>query len=595
MKAIRKKLIVCGLIGIAFCSHIDCLSQNPVFIDVSAVSGISYINGPGSIAWTDYNQDGLVDLFVSTYTSPCHLFENQGNGQFVEITESPLVNDNHGGQGNFCYGASFVDFDNDGDQDSYIVRFRDVAGQSNELNNLMFMNIEGRFSQIFTGDAANSGGASVIPSWSDFDQDGDIDLFVTNHGSPPEFAGQNDLFKNDEGDLVQISDHVLIEKMKISYTPIWADYNNDAICDLFITQGPGHQNSLFLGKGDGEYEQENNGEIVTDIFNSYGASAGDFDNDGDTDLFLCNGGASGNRMNGLYENNGNAIFDLAVFQADGWREQDWNIGSVWLDFDNDGDLDLLVTSFSNSPDQGNRLYENRGQTGFIMHDELIFCNLSSPTYAASTADFDQDGDLDLFLSTIGGGKLYENQTHGNNWIEIYCQGSESNRDAFGAQIRIKSIINQNPIWQTRTLLSNSGYASQSENSAHFGLGTAEIIDSLVIIWPAGNTEVYTNISVNQRLKITEMETLGIADNKLDSEIHQIAAYPNPFDHELNISISQKISNPTIEIYDVYGRKLISEELSSNETTINVEQITNGIYFLRTLNNTTPQLIRLVKH
>lgn len=243
------------------------------------------------------------------------------------------------------------------------------------------------------------------------------------------------------------------------------------------------------------------GPIANDSENSRGGSWGDYDNDGDLDLFVANG--PGN--NSLYENKGDGTFtrvDSGPIVTEGGESR----GSSWGDYDNDADLDLFVANFG----QNNHLYRNDGdpgETGQVSFTQITsgeIVNDGRDSEGCSWADYDNDGDIDLYVANWDdNNSLYENNGNNNKWINIKCVGTFSNASAIGVKVRVKASIGGRPVWQMREISAQTGRYSQNSLNAEFGLGDAALIDSIRIEWTSGKNQILTNIDVDTFMTIIE--------------------------------------------------------------------------------------------
>ncbi len=299
-----------------------------------------------------------------------------------------------------------------------------------------------------------------------------------------------------------------VEDSQCSFGVCWIDYDNDGWLDLFVANTllytmTGQNNNLYHNNGDGTFSKVTTGPLVTDGGFSWAASWGDYNNDGFPDVFVANGAAE---TNFLYYNNGDGSFTRNT-TLDAISSTN---NCSMVEYDNDGDLELLVANGFFNPSQPslNVLYENRGDgtfsavtTGDIMTDWGFSCGMG-------WGDYDRDGDLDLYVARFdnpGANNLfYENNGNSNHWLIINCLGVRANRSAIGAIVRARAIINDEPVWQKREITTLSGYACHNSLDVHFGLGDAAVIDTLIISWPSdGPDDILTNISVDQYLTITE--------------------------------------------------------------------------------------------
>ncbi|MCP4710809.1 MAG: hypothetical protein GY869_19470, partial [Planctomycetes bacterium] len=351
------------------------------------------------------------------------------------------------------------------------------------------------------------------------------------------------------------------------------------------------------------------GEIVTIGSLSLGGSWGDFDNNGYLDLFVANGNDQDNL---LFRNNGDGSFTTMTDSISYPMIDDGATsgGSCWGDYDNDGDLDLFV---ANRNGQNNLLYANNNDGSFTKISDEIIVNSNEFSVSASWADYDRDGDLDLFVANGGHNALYENTGSNNHWFNIKCVGTLSNTAAIGAKVRVKATIYGQPVWQLREISAQTGYAGQNSLRAHFGLGNAALIDSLKIEWPSGLVDIYTELHLERFVTAIE------GDNELITEENQAAAstghqlfqnYPNPFNpasfrsdvyhlHQTGpgtyqtTTILYKLSQPgpaVLKIYNITGqaiKTLINDHKTTGLHSVSWDgknkhgqSVAPGIYFYR---------------
>ncbi|RMG58073.1 MAG: VCBS repeat-containing protein, partial [Bacteroidetes bacterium] len=240
-------------------------------------------------AWVDYNGDGYQDLFVPTYDPqrPNRLYHNQGNGTFVQVSGGALTSDLGS-----AVSATWGDYDNDGDPDVF------VASNVGAVNHL-YRNDGGSFTRVDAGALSDYNGYCHSAAWVDYDQDGYLDLFVTDY-MPTRF---NTLWHNDGDGTFSLASGAgpLVEEAAYSLGAVWADYDLDGDPDLFVPNDRNAPNSLYRNEGNGQFAKILGGDIGSDAGSSVGASWGDYDNDGDPDLFVANAGA---QASFLYRNDG---------------------------------------------------------------------------------------------------------------------------------------------------------------------------------------------------------------------------------------------------------------------------------------------------
>ncbi|HEX9655196.1 MAG TPA: FG-GAP-like repeat-containing protein, partial [bacterium] len=313
-------------------------NYNHVYDTFSKVTAGPLVNNGGNSfgsSWADYDNDDDLDLFVANKGENNFLYQSNGDGSFTKITTGAIATD--GGNSNGC---SWGDYDDDGWLDLFVVN----DGQSNFLYH---NNGDGSFNKITSGAVVNDVSNSTSASWTDFDNDGDLDLFVTN------YQQNNCLYQNNlpaGTGFSKITDGAVVTDGGASFGSSWGDYDNDNDLDLFVSND-GENNFFYKNDGDGTFIKITAGNIVNDGGASFGSSWADIDNDGDLDLFVANK----NQHNFLYLNNGDGSFsrvgtDAAVNLQGGFY------GCAFADYDEDGDTDLFI---ANSGDN-NLLFKNNG-------------------------------------------------------------------------------------------------------------------------------------------------------------------------------------------------------------------------------------------
>jgi uncharacterized membrane protein YeaQ/YmgE (transglycosylase-associated protein family) len=457
---------------------------NATFTEILAGNIVSDHGNTFSGSWGDYNNDGYLDLIAAnggpSQNENEFLYRNDGAGAFASITGTTVVT-NVG----YSFAAAWADYDNDG----YLDLFIPNLGQKNFLYH---NNGDGTFTKITTGSIANDIGNSVASAWGDYDNDGFLDLFVANRSSQKNFLYHN----NGDGTFTRITTGILVTDVGNSEGCAWGDYDNDGYLDLFVANF-GQRNFLYHNNGNGSFTKIATGNVATDVANSVCASWGDYNNDGYLDLFVSSYG--GNNL--LYRNNQNGSF-TRITTGRIVQDGGTSVGGTWGDYDNDGYLDLFV---SNASGEQNFLYRNNGDGTFGRITTGRIATDGGDSIGCSWGDYDNDGFLDLFVANRSGQNnfLYHNDGNSNHWLRVQCIGTASNHAAIGAKIRIKATIAGTERWQLRQISGGDGENNSDSLLAQFGLGDATVNDTVRVEWPSGAVQEFTNVAVNQTLKVRE--------------------------------------------------------------------------------------------
>lgn len=448
--------------------------------------------------------------------------------------------------------SSWADYDGDGLLDVFVGQTK-TASVTGVTTNLLYRNNgDGSFSQKLPAEVGAVAGDEVLGEghWVDVNNDGAPDLWVMAYdlsSNPAAVAGPLYLNRRD-GTFASVAAGALTQPRLPSGNSTWADYDNDGLLDVFIPMGwwiwPTQTNALLHGRADGTFEGITTGPVVTDESLAANDSLwSDLDHDGDVDLLVAN-----NRKPPLYYRNEgrgrftrmtasvleeivNAAFhhlsadldqdgDLDVIVR-GWTTRvffnDGNGGFVFSqalaeegaqapllgDYDNDGDLDLLLSTIN--PFQSLLfLYRNNGAGRFTRVSEA-FTRAEAGWTLGTWVDYDNNGYLDLFVGQSSESNppiwLFRNQGNGNHWLKFRLAGSHSNRSAIGAKVRIRATLGGRSVWQMREILGS--LAAEDGGRAHFGLGDAAKAEEVRIEWPSGNVQTLTDVAVDQILTVTE--------------------------------------------------------------------------------------------
>ena len=490
-----------------FGQHFTLIQTGDFAKDSTNTNGASFI---------DYDNDGDLDIFLSNANVPMgfnSLYRNEGKDQFKKVEAGELT-----GLQTVTFGHSWGDYDNDGLEDLFIVN------AFTRMGSLLYKNLgNGQFQRNENYNAGRSTPLGFAAAWSDFNLDGFLDLTIVHPSGG--FVGlpttSNFLFQNN-GDPNGTFSEVLttpVTRTTAPFTnPTWTDYDLDGDPDLFIGTGPAdgrklpdyHYKNLLKETGKLQFQRITNTAFAKDSLDGQTWNWIDYDNDGDLDAYLTNwGGPLGGIANHFYENRGDTI--IKVDKGDLSQDIGISLANVWADFDNDGDLDVYVGNGGNQP---NRYYQNEGNGTFTTITKGHFVENKQKTWAVSVGDYNNDGRLDLLVANKTGyiqGKapnfLYRNDTdNGYNWLLIKCIGTTSNRSGIGTKVRITANIDQKKVIQYREIGANATFLGTNDRRVHFGLKNATIIDQLELEWPSGQKQTLTNIKVNQVLEIKEKQS-----------------------------------------------------------------------------------------
>jgi hypothetical protein len=440
-------------------------------------------------------------------------------------------------------------------------------------------------------------------AWGDYDNDGFVDLVIAALYGQGGITTGNRLFHNDgDGTFTEITTGPMVTTNDTHHHPTWADYDGDGDLDLFFATGSisGGTNldhmyrNLKVESGVATFEAITTGIIATEARSSQCLQWIDYDNDGDLDLFAVNYNSVPCQ---LYRNDGATFTKITT----GALVNDLGNahGGTWGDFDLDGDLDVFVAL---DLGQSNRYYRNDGGDVFTRISTGAFVTEAKSNYAAVSGDYDGDGDLDLFVPTArseGPSVLYRNDTAGgSHWLGIRLIGGPSNRSAIGARVRVRATIGGVPIVQLRVIQAGTGYGGHDALAAHFGLGDATSIDSLVITWPSGLVESLP-AAVDQWHTIVEGTTLvGIGDADVprvslsvsgggDGSVRAIVTVPYTMDG-------------AIDIIDTMGRRAlapIQRAFSAGRSEMAIDDARSlkaGVYWVRLRGGGVSVAVRVVR-
>ena len=480
----------------------------------------------GGAAFLDYDQDGYMDLYICNGTwlegfskgekpekMPYnHLYRNMQNGTFQDVTRKAGVGDEGYGM-----GVTIGDYNNDGYPDIYV---------SNHGPNVLYKNNgNGTFSNVTDKSGMAGNLCSVGAVWLDYDNDGLLDLYVSNYllfdpaykyfyapdgfPGPMAYDSEPDFLYHNEGnnEFKDVTAAMGITDVDGRAMGVGAaDYDDDGFVDIYVA----NDHTLnYLWHNDEGKSFSDRGIMSGTAFSQSGEATvsmsvdfADMNGDGLIDLFV-----SDDSYCSLYKNEGNGVFtdmanpsgiSTAAAQFVGWS-------SSFVDYDNDGDVDIFKTNgaLKHLYGQEDQLFENDGTGNFqdVSTERGSYFQEEFVGRGACLADYDNDGDFDIYVVNLNGRGVFlrNNKGNQNNWLMLNLVGQTSNRDGVGARIQLTAGGKK----QTAQKKSTTGYLSQNDPRVHFGLGKAETAETIEIKWPSGKTQMLENIKANQILTVTE--------------------------------------------------------------------------------------------
>jgi len=531
-----------------------------VFTDVTRQAGIDFRHFSGTrssqlpedmgsgAAWGDYDNDGWLDLVIANEVGPLTmsdaerrqsparttLYHNNRDGTFTDVTTRSGI-DSRG----WDMGVAWGDYDNDGRIDLVVTSY----GRSSLYHN----EGDGTFSDRSAASAVGTlTGFWAGAAWGDYDRDGFLDLYVTGYvrytrpdnaepagkydvenpasinpsSFPPE---RNLLFHNNrDGTFTEVARLAgVVDTAGRGLAAAWADFDEDGWPDLYVANDQS-DNVFYRNLGNGKFADLSHAARVADYRSAMGIAVGDWDGDGDQDMFLTHWIAQENALysNTFAQTRARSGATALTFMDDadryglGQTTLDFvGWGTSFIDYDNDGTLDLFVVNGStlqkrDDPTQlvpmRNQMFWNRGG----MEGFFDVSMASGPSFArelvgrgAAFADYDNDGDVDAFVVNHGAPGLLLRNDGGNrnHWLAVEVRGSRSNRQGIGAELRL--VVGKTAY--VRQVGAQASYLSQNSLIETFGVGAATRADTIEIRWPSGARDVRVGLPTNQRIVVTE--------------------------------------------------------------------------------------------
>ncbi len=501
----------------------------PAFTDVGQSAGVADPGWGRGVAFGDYDNDGDLDIYLTNgrHRSTDRLYRNNGDGTFTDVGQSAGVADPGWGR-----GIAFGDCDNDGDLDIYLVNMGE--------NRLYRNNGDGTFTDVAASAGVDDNTASAemhdsgvggVIAFGDYDQDGDLDIYLA-----PE--GMNRLYRNNgDGSFIDVGQSAGVADTGDGNGVAFGDYDNDGDLDIYLANNRGGPNRLYRNNGDGSFIDVGQSAGVADTGWGQGIAFGDYDNDGDLDIYLANTSGGPNR---LYRNNRDGTFtDVAAMV--GVADTGNGNGVAFGDYDNDGDLDIYLVNAGLQP---NRLYRNNGDGSFTDVGQSVGVADTGGGNGVAFGDYDNDGDLDIYV--VNGGyfqlsnnRLYQNNQNDPNFLFVRPLDAQGRFNRHGAVVRVFE-AGTGALVGMRTIDSGSSMASQNAYDAHFGLPSTGTYD-IEVTFPGGIVQTLTDVPANQRLTVTEgmIAPIGLKD--------KIANPGAPFSMNISVRLSEALHHFSFDL------------------------------------------------
>ncbi|AXG70976.1 repeat domain in Vibrio, Colwellia, Bradyrhizobium and Shewanella [Kordia sp. SMS9] len=546
------------------------LNAQAYFENHATVAGVDDHSGTiflgAGISFCDFNNDGWDDITIATQSGdPLKIYKNNGNGTYS--LETSLVPNNNSQQKQVIW----VDFDNDGDKDLYL--------SSNADGSRLYRNNGNALSDITS--------ASGLPlavqdnfgsSWGDYNNDGFLDVFLCNreinNGPQPNYLYKN----NGDGTFTNVSAAAGIDSgSHLSFCSAFFDYNNDGWQDIYMANDKTNTtNILYKNNGDGTFTDVSEVSGTNLAIDAMSVTIADVDGDTFFDIYVTNG-VPGNYF---LRNNGDGTFSNiasgsgTMFQSVAW-------GAVFLDAENDGDLDLYVSGSLDGavPSLLSAAYYSNNNDGtFSILGTSGFQNDTSESYANAIGDTDNDGFPEIIVNNNGGDDifLWKNQTTStNNWLKVNLEGVISNRQGIGATIELRSQAES----QYRYTVCGEGYIAQNSGTEFFGIGANTTIDYVKVTWLGGAQDILYNVTPNQTLNI--LEGSSPLNTEEFQEKNKIQVYPNPTTGKIWV---QTTSNKSFQyiLFDSRGVHVKRGKIDA-QNSIDMATLSSGYYTLKIFN------------
>lgn len=523
------------------------------FTDQTIAAGLLPIEGAESIAVGDFNNDGYDDFYVCSIANKNQLYQNKGDGTFIEISDSLGVALD---EDTYSQAAVWGDLNNDGWLDLY------VANKA-KADNVFINQGNGTFEDRSFWVGIYHLGFPKSVNLADINNDGWLDIYISN------FYAENVMYLNN-GDETFSNYTTVAGAFDTGKTmgTIFFDYDKDGDLDLYLVHDSFEPNLLYQNNGTGVFTEVGAVAGVNTESFGMGVDVGDINRDGWLDIYIANFGE-----NFLLLNNGDGTFsDISTSSNTNDTGMGW--GSVFLDFDNDGWEDIYVCNTHAIDFQQNALYRNLGDFNFEKAEtNEVICNEYS-SYGNASLDIDLDGNMDVLVANRGANEsvqLFQNPERSQPWVSFKLIGTTSNRSAIGTTIQLTDDLG---IIHYQELCAGQSWSSQNSSLLHIGLGDATGIAEIKVSWPSGLEEIVEVTRLHRFYTIIEYSDIyegiifdiptSIQDLPYPTDM-PFQLFPNPSNGHFTVAFYTKTSTPIeLKIYNVLGELIFYKKM---ETTL----------------------------
>lgn len=579
------------------------------FIDQASELGVGYSYGVseygGGVSFYDFDGDGWDDITYATGEGEEILFFKNNFGIFEQVDLG--INDTFKAK-----QVLWVDYDNDGDKDFFTTSIEGLNKMYRNNGEMVFEDITDS-SGLFSDDLFTYGA-----SFGDIDNDGDLDLMLL-HRDVGIRNQHNYLYRNDNGVFTDITEAAGIRlDNDLSFCASFFDYDKDGFQDIYVSNDKYTKaNTLYRNNGDGTFEDVSEESGAGMAIDAMSTTIEDYDNDGWLDIYVTNTSAGNYHL----RNNGDGTFtNLAeqlgtAFYSIGW-------GAVFIDADNDMDLDIYVSGMLTGADDrlSAAFYQNENGNYFIPQN-VGFEGDNRSSFANAMGDSDNDGYPEIIvMNDRENNFLWKNDSYqGNNWFKLMLEGSVSNRDGVGSTIEIYS----NDQVQYRYTICGEGYLGQNSAFEFFGVADADTIDYVKVTWLSGIIDTIEDVIPNKAYKLVEgtnelipFETTAdsddteeesntedeeaVGDDEADDTIeddepvedsvleeenspcsNSTILFPNPSkDGVYNICADSMTGALDVAVYDTAGKEILKKTMQPELGYIVLSELNSGLYYLR---------------